>query len=255
MELGLAGKKAVVTGASHGIGLAVVRALVAEGVEVVGGARTVSAELRELAPASAALDLSTVDGPDQLVRHAVSALGALDLLVNNVGGSPPPPDEGFLALDDATWTHVFDLNFFSAVRAARAAVPSLLRTRGAIVTIASVNARLAVPRLMAYSAAKSALVNFGRALGEELAPSGVRVRTVSPGPVRTRTWTAPERAAKAGMPASDFLAALPARLGLSTGELIEPEEIAALVLLLASDRLPSAVGADYVLDAGMIKSW
>jgi NAD(P)-dependent dehydrogenase (short-subunit alcohol dehydrogenase family) len=255
MELGLAGKKAVVTGAGQGIGLAVVRALVAEGADVVGGARTVSGELRELAPASTAVDLSTVDGPGRLVRHGVEALGGLDLLVNNVGGSPPPPDEGFLALDDATWAHVFDLNFFSAVRAARAAVPSLLATRGAIVTIASVNARLATPRLMAYSAAKSALVNFGRALGEELAPAGVRVNTVSPGPVRTRTWTAPERAAKAGQAADEFLAALPARLGLSTGALVEPEEVAALVLLLASDRVPSAVGTDYVLDAGMLKTW
>ncbi|MFJ1760859.1 SDR family oxidoreductase [Amycolatopsis sp. NPDC088138] len=254
MELGLAGKKAVVTGASHGIGLAVVRALVAEGAVVVGGARTVPEELRELAPASAAVDLSTVDGPGRLVGHAVETLGGLDLLVNNVGGSPPPPD-GFLALDDATWAHVFDLNFFSAVRAARAAVPSLLATRGAIVTIASVNARLATPRLMAYSAAKSALVSFGRALGDELAPAGVRVNTVSPGPVRTRTWTAPERAAKAGQTGDEFLAALPARLGLSTGALVEPEEVAALVLLLASDRVPSAVGTDYVLDAGMLKTW
>lgn len=253
MDLGLAGKRAVVTGASQGIGLAVARALAAEGVAVVGGARTVGPELRAVSPEAFEADLVTPDGPGRLVRHGIEVLGGLDLLVNNVGGSPPPPD-GFLAIDDETWAHVFDLNFFSAVRASRAAVPDLIESKGSIVQIGSVNARLAVPMLMAYCAAKAALVNFGKALAEELAPQGVRVNTISPGPVRTRTWTAPERSAAAGLSPDEFLARVPVMLGLSTGRLIEPEEVASLVLLLASGTVPSMTGADHTIDAGMLKS-
>lgn len=253
MELELKGRRAVVTGASRGIGLAVARALVAEGVAVLGGARTISDELRETTPHTLEVDLTTADGPATLVERAIAEFGGVDILVNNVGGRTVSA-QGFLDLDDEGWRQGFELNFFSAVRAIRAALPSLLENRGAIVNIGSINGRLAVPRLVEYSAAKAALTNLTKALSEEFAPQGVRVTMVSPGPVRTDTWTNPVRAAKMGLTPEQVLAAVPKMTGMSTGQIIAPEEVAAVVLLLASDTLPSVVGTEWLIDGGTVKS-
>ncbi|MCZ4125330.1 SDR family NAD(P)-dependent oxidoreductase [Streptomyces sp. H39-S7] len=254
MDLQLKGKRAVVTGASRGIGLAIVRALAAEGVEVLGGARTIGPELSEVAAHTLEVDLTTTDGPARLVEHAVQTFGGLDILVNNVGGRTVSA-QGFLDLDDEGWAKGFDLNFFSAIRTIRAALPSLIESRGAIVNIGSVNGRLAAPRLVEYSAAKAALTNLTKSLSEEFGPQGVRVNTVSPGPVRTDTWDSPQRAQRMGMAsAEELVAAVPKWMGLTTGKIIEPEEVAAIVALLASDRLPGATGGDWLIDAGMLKS-
>jgi len=253
MELDLKGKRAVVTGASRGIGLAIVQALAAEGAEVVGGARTISAELSTAAASTIVVDLSTPDGPAALVEHAVAVLGGVDILVNNVGGRTVSA-EGFLDLDQDGWEQGFDLNFFSAVRAIRAALPSLIENRGAIVNIGSVNSRQPLARLVEYSAAKAALVSLTKSLSEEFSPKGVRVSTVSPGAVLTSTWTDPVRAQKMGMTVDALVAALPKWMGMTTGKVIDPAEVAALVLLLASERVPSAVGAEWLLDGGMVKS-
>ncbi|MEV7603690.1 SDR family oxidoreductase [Kitasatospora sp. NPDC089797] len=253
MDLQLKGKRAVVTGASRGIGLAIARALSAEGVEVVGGARTISDELREASAHTLAVDLTTPEGPAQLVEHAVGALGGLDILVNNVGGRTVSAN-GFLDLDDEGWRKGFELNFFSAVRTIRAALPSLIESRGSIVNIGSVNGRLAAPRLAEYGAAKAALTNLTKALSEEFGPKGVRVNTVSPGPVLTDTWNSPVRAARMGMSVEQLVAEVPKWMALTTGKIIEADEVAAMVLLLASDRLPSTTGADWLIDAGMLKS-
>jgi NAD(P)-dependent dehydrogenase (short-subunit alcohol dehydrogenase family) len=253
MDLELKGKRAVVTGAGRGIGLAIVRALVAEGAEVVGGTRAVRTELTDATPHTYEVDLTTVDGPKALVDHAVAEFGGLDILVNNVGGRSVSAN-GFMDLDESGWRAGFDLNFFSAVRAIRAAMPSLLESRGCVINIGSANGRLAVPRLVEYSAAKAALTNLTKALSEEFSPQGVRVNTVSPGPVLTGTWTNPVRAEKMGMSVDDLIAAVPKWMGLSTGQIIQPEEVAAIVLLLASDKVPSTVGSDWLLDAGMVKS-
>ncbi|GAA1268316.1 SDR family oxidoreductase [Kitasatospora nipponensis] len=253
MDLQLKGKRAVVTGASRGIGLAIVKALVAEGVEVVGGARTIGAELSEATAHTLAVDLVTPEGPAALVAHAVEKLGGVDILVNNVGGRTVSA-QGFLDLDDEGWAKGFELNFFSAVRTIRAALPSLLENRGSIVNIGSVNGRLAAPRLAEYGAAKAALTNLTKALSEEFGPKGVRVNTVSPGPVLTDTWNSPQRAQRMGMSVEDLVAAVPKWMSLTTGEIIKPEEVADIVLLLASDRLPNATGADWLIDAGMLKS-
>jgi len=253
MDLGLKGKRAIVTGASRGIGLAIVRALVAEGVEVVGGARTAGPELVETTPHTFEVDLTTAEGPATLVEYAVSRLGGLDILVNNVGGRTVSAN-GFLDLDDEGWRKGFDLNFFSAVRAIRAALPSLLESKGAIINVGSANGRLPVPRLVEYGAAKAALTNLTKALSEEFSPRGVRVNTVSPGPVLTDTWTSPMRAQKMGMSVDEIVAAVPKWMGLSTGKIIGVDEVAAVVLLLASENVPSTVGSDWLLDAGMVKS-
>ncbi|GAA3582922.1 SDR family oxidoreductase [Amycolatopsis ultiminotia] len=253
MELDLKGRRAVVTGASRGIGLAIVQALAAEGVQVVGGARTISPELADAATHPLEVDLSTADGPGKLVEHALSELGGVDLLVNNVGGRSVSAG-GFLDLDDEGWRKGFDLNFFSAVRAIRAALPELLENKGTIVNISSVNAHLPVPRLVEYSAAKAALTSLTKALSEEYASQGLRVASVAPSAVLTDTWTNPLRAEKMGMTVEQVVAAVPKWMGMSTGKVIHPEEVASVVLLLASDRVPNAVGADWLLDGGTVKS-
>src|SRR4051812_20578653 len=126
MDLGLKGRLAVVTGASRGIGLAVVRVLVEEGVDVVAGARTSSAELDALSTAGVRVvevDLATAEGPGRLIE---SAGGPIDLLVNNVGAARPRLD-GFLAVTDDQWAQSWTLNLMAAVRATRAALPAMVR--------------------------------------------------------------------------------------------------------------------------------
>lgn len=258
MDLNLSGKTAVVTGASRGIGLAIVQALAAEGVRVVGGARTPTTELLAAAPASLAVDLGVEGGPERLVEHALAELGGIDVLVNNMGANPVPV-EGFLSLDDVHWQEVLDLNLMSMVRATRAALPSLIERRGAIVGIGSLNAQLAQPPVVAYAAAKAAFRNLGKALAEEFGPQGVRVNTISPGPVLTDMWTAEGSTGQAmlrrfGLDHTAPGEAIPAAFGMSTGRITTPEEIARLVLLLASDAVPNMSGADLVVDGGLHKA-
>ncbi|MFC6342911.1 SDR family NAD(P)-dependent oxidoreductase, partial [Nocardioides hankookensis] len=191
MDLGLTGRTAVVTGASRGIGLAITRALSAEGVRVVAGALKGSPELDELAATGdvhpISVDLTTPAGPASLVETAVETLGGLDILVNNVGAVRPRL-EGFLALTDEDWDWGLTINFLAAVRTMRAAVPHLTGRPGAtIVTISSVNAFLPDPGVIDYSAAKGALTNLCKSLSKELGPA-IRVNTISPGPVETDLW-------------------------------------------------------------------
>ncbi|RZQ60835.1 SDR family NAD(P)-dependent oxidoreductase [Amycolatopsis suaedae] len=250
-------RNAVVTGASKGIGLATARALADEGYRVVAGARTISAELKEVTPHAVPVDLTTAEGPARLVGTALTELGGIDLLVNNVGGTRPRT-EGFLAATDDDWQYTLDLTLFSAVRATRAALPSLVERRGQVVNIGSVNSRKSAPHLLAYSAAKAALASFGKGVAEEFGPRGVRVNTISPGPVRTAVWTQPDGtgdvlARQAGLPVEEFLTTFPAKIGMSTGQMTEPEEVAALVVFLASGKAPNINGSDLVIDGGMLK--
>ena len=140
MDLELAGKSAVVTGASKGIGLAVVRELAAEGANVAAGARNVDAlaDIDRVTPF--AVDLVDPDGPARLVGHAVERHGRIDVLVNIVGGVHLRLD-GFLRTTDADFQASLELNFFSALRATRAAVASMVeQDGGTIVNVVSVNA-------------------------------------------------------------------------------------------------------------------
>lgn len=163
MDLGLDGTVAVVTGASKGIGLAITRALVAEGVYVVAGARESSEHLEELADQGDVrpilVDLATVTGPVDLVNAALDR-GRLDILVNNVGQVSPRLN-GFLMVTDDQWMHSINLNLMAAVRTTRAALPAMLAAgHGSIVTTSSVNAFLPDPGVIDYSAAKAALTKL-----------------------------------------------------------------------------------------------
>jgi NAD(P)-dependent dehydrogenase (short-subunit alcohol dehydrogenase family) len=259
MDLHLPGKVAVVTGASRGIGLAVTRALAGEGAYVAAGAREPTDELSHLAGGNQvrpmSVDLGTPDGPARLVDGAVATFGGLDILVNNVGAVRPRTG-GFLSVTDEDWLSTLTINFLSAVRTTRAALPHLYaRGGGSIVTIASVNAVLPDPLVIDYSAAKAALANFSKALSKEVGPRGVRVNTVSPGPVATALWLGGSGVAATVARATGSTpdaVAKEAASGSVTGRFTRPEEVADLVLVLVSDRAGNATGADFVIDGGLI---
>jgi NAD(P)-dependent dehydrogenase (short-subunit alcohol dehydrogenase family) len=257
VDLHLTSKLAVVTGASRGIGLAVTSALAEEGANVVAGARTVTEGLARLAadqrvhPVS--VDLATPDGPAKLVEEAVSRFGGLDILINNVGAVRPRTG-GFLSITDDDWLSALTLDLLAAVRATRAALPHLLERAGSVVTICSVNAFLPDPLVMDYSAAKGALANFSKALSKEVGPRGVRVNTVSPGPVATDLWLGKGGVAETVATAGGLEPAAIANRAAQdavTGRFTRPEQVADLVVLLASDRAGNVTGADFVIDGGM----
>ncbi len=260
MDLELAGRRALVTGASKGIGLAVTRALVAEGATVVAGARGVTDDLAALVDdgqvEAVTVDLATLGGPAELVAAAVAA-GPLDVLVNNVGAVTPRLD-GFAAVTDEQWAATFELTFMAAVRTTRAVLPAMLAAgRGSIVTTSSVNAFLPDPAVIDYGAAKAALANFSKALSKEVAAAGIRVNTVSPGPVSTALWlgeggVAQTIAGRHGAAPEDV--ARQATGASATGRFTTPEEVADLVVLLAGGRAGNVTGADFVIDGGLIQT-
>ncbi|MFI9613291.1 SDR family NAD(P)-dependent oxidoreductase [Streptomyces sp. NPDC052023] len=263
MDLHLKDEVAVVTGAGKGIGLAITEALAREGVHVIAGSRSRTAELEALrikyGVSVVLVDLSTRDGADTLVRRAVDERGRLGILVNNLGATDARTS--FLDVDDGEWQRVFDLTFFSAVRASRAALPHLLEApHAAIVNISSINARLPFPTVVDYSAAKAALTNLTKSLSEEFSPRGVRVNAIAPGPVRTPFWTAPGgladvTAAAAGTTAQEAIdVVVPRSMGISTGRVTEPEEVADLALFLASPLAGNITGAEFTIDGGQIKT-
>jgi NAD(P)-dependent dehydrogenase (short-subunit alcohol dehydrogenase family) len=259
MDLQLTDKVAVVTGASKGIGLSVARQLAAEDAHVVAGARSTET-LDGLDRVSAyAVDLVDPDGPARLVAHAIELHGRVDILVNNVGGVHPRT-EGFLSITDADFEASMQLNFFAALRATRAAVRDMLtRSDGTIVNVASVNAFFEPDgAVVDYGAAKAALLNVAKALSQELAPKGIRVNSVSPGPVATDLWLGDDGvAATIGRATGADPGAIRAQVisqGIPTGRFSTPDEVATLVVLLASPRTTNVTGSDYVIDGGLIKT-
>ncbi|MEU3353730.1 SDR family NAD(P)-dependent oxidoreductase [Streptomyces sp. NPDC037389] len=260
MDLQLTGTTAVVTGASRGIGLAVTKALLAEGVRVVAGARGVTEGLRDSGAIAVPVDLASPEGPASFVERALAELGGIDLLVNNLGGGGDKEHPAtFLESTDEQWADMFELNFFSMVRTTRAALPSLLERRGAIVNVSSMSGRLPHTAPLPYACAKGAVNTFGKGLAEEYGPRGVRVNTVSPGAVLTEQWAGPDGfgaklAAARGITLERLLREIPAEMGATTGAFVDPGHVGALVAYLASPLAAGIHGADHALDGGAVKT-
>ena len=258
MDLGLTGKRAIVTGASKGIGLAITRTLVAEGVTVIAGARHTTSELNQLTANGSVrainIDLATESGPADLVGAALDS-GSVDILVNNVGAVTPRLD-GFSSVTDEQWLASLTLTFLAAVRTTRAVLPAMLNAGHAtIVNVCSVNAFLSDPAVIDYSAAKAALANFSKALSKEVGPRGVRVNAVSPGPVSTDLWLGDRGVAATVGGAQGVNRASVVReqeKQAPTGRFTTPQEVADLVVLLASDRAGNTTGSDFVIDGGLV---
>jgi NAD(P)-dependent dehydrogenase (short-subunit alcohol dehydrogenase family) len=259
MESELAGRTAVVTGAGRGIGLAITRALATAGARVVAGTRSASPDLARLAETdrleAVEVDLATTDGPALLVGRAGPVL---DILVNNVGAAPPRPG-GFLSVTDEQWLDSLTLNLLAAVRTTRAALPLMLANGGgSIVNIASVNSSFPDPMVIDYSAAKAALAAFSKALSKEVGAQGIRVNTISPGPVATDLWlgkggVADVVSGSTGVRPDDVAAA--AAAATVTGRFTRPEEVADLAVMLAGPRTGNVTGADFRIDGGLIPTW
>lgn len=196
MELGLAGKRVLVTGASRGIGAAAARAFAAAGCRLALHHRGEPGEAA--AHADAALvqgDFGSMEEVRRVVAKAVAALGGLDVLVNNAGhmlGRIP-----LAATTDEDLDRVFDLNARSVVVACRAALPALAASGGSIINVTSISARTGgSPGSSLYSASKAFVATFTRSLAVELAPQEIRVSAVSPGTIRTRfheVYSSPEK--------------------------------------------------------------
>lgn len=259
MDMEISGKTALVTGASKGIGLATAVRLTDAGAHVVAGARHQSAELKELVEAGKATfvkaDLSEPSGPAALVEAAVKGRGGVDILFNNAGGVTPRPD-GFLSITDEDWDRSLTLGLMAAVRTTRAVVPVMVEQgSGVIIMMGSVNAFLPDPLVLDYSAVKAALTNLAKGLSKELGPSGIRVVSVSPGPVETDLWlgdggVARTMAGVTGQQPEDIAASAVGDTPL--GRFSTPQEVADLVTFLAGARAANITGVDFTIDAGLI---
>lgn len=260
MDLHLSGKTAVVTGASKGIGFAITKAFVEAGAHVIGGARTCSeglSALRESGQVSfVQVDLSEPGAAEELVAAAAHR-GGIDVLVNNVGGATVHPD-GFASITNDQWRAAWDLNVMGVVRPTRAALPEIERRGGgSIVIVSSISAYLPGPETYNYCAAKAAVTNIAKALSKELAPKNIRVNSVSPGAVSTGRWME-QRGLADGFAAVNGQTPDEVRAELAnaapTGRFTTPEEVADLVLFLASDRAGNTTGSDYRIDGGYVAS-
>lgn len=254
-DLGLKGRRALVTGGTKGVGRAVVAALAAQGADVLTTARSTPTELPEGIRFVTA-DLTTTEGCQRLADETLARMGGVDVIVHVVGGSDAPAG-GFAALGEAEWQNEFDRNLLPAVRLDRALLPSMIgQGSGVIIHISSIQRLMPLPEATtAYAAAKAALSAYSKSLSKEVGPKGIRVMRVSPGWIETEAAIAlVERIARED--GSDYAAAegklMQSLGGIPLGRPSKPEEVADLVTFLASARASAITGAEYLIDGGTV---
>jgi 3-oxoacyl-[acyl-carrier protein] reductase len=240
MELGIEGRIAVVTGATSGIGQAVAAGLAAEGAQVVLVAR------------SEGIDVTDPDAPE---RIAARAAGPVEILVNNAGTAEIKPLE---ELADADYYAAFELNVMAPMRLMRHFAPAMAeRGWGRIVNVTSTAGKRPSQTWPAYSVAKAAQHSLSRLFADYWAPRGVLVNAVAPGPANTPLWLAPgglaeQLAARAGITPEQAIDRNAKKVPL--GRHGEPDEVAAVILFLCSERASWVTGAAWSADGGAWQS-
>jgi 3-oxoacyl-[acyl-carrier protein] reductase len=246
VDLGLEGKACVVTGSTGGIGRETARLLAAEGARVVTCGRSAAPGVGEALHVR--LDLVEPEAPARLVEQATAALGGLDVLVNNVGFAV---QARFEEVPDADWDAMWQLNVMSYVRAIRAALPPLRASRGAIVNVSSTAGKRPSTGMPHYSVTKAAVLSLSRLVADVYAREGIRCNAVTPGPTATEAWLGEGGLAdQQGGDRDEVLAKVGA--GRPLGRLAEPEEIAAVIAFLASERASYVTGAAWSADGGTV---
>lgn len=260
MDLGFAGRSIVVTGASSGVGLAVTRALLAEGAHMAACARDRGRLDEALAPlpraekarvVTAACDVLDADAVNRFVEDAAGEFGGIDGIVNNAGRS-------LLArwheTSDAEWRAEFELKIFSVLHVVRAAVPHLRRsTSPAVVNVNAILARQPEAKLAATSAARAALLNLSTTLAEELAGDGIRVNSVCLGLIDTGQWRRRYEQSGTELSWPDWTAELAQDRGIPVGRLGTADEVAFPVLTLLSPRSSYVTGASLDVGGGVAR--
>ncbi len=244
MELGLEGKVALVTGSSGGIGLETARLLATEGARVVSSSRG-NGGPGEL---HVAADLARPGEPDRVVKAAEERYGRVDILVNNVGWAEI---HRFDELTEEIWERSWQINVMSAVRASQAALPGMReRQAGAIVNVASTAAKRPSLGMPEYSVTKAAMLSLSRLIADLYAKDGIRCNAVTPGPTATEAWLGDGGLADQQGDRAEILAKVGA--GRPLGRLATPEEIASVIVFLASERASYVTGAAWSVDGGTV---
>ena len=247
MDLGLGERVCLVTGSTGGIGRATAELLAGEGAHVVTCGRGEGPGVGEARHVVS--DLSQPGEPERVVAEA----GALDVLVNNVGYAE---QRDFLTLTDRDWDEAWQLNVMSFVRAIRAAVPVMQgRGGGVIVNVSSTAGKRPSTGMPEYSVTKAAVLSLSRLVADLYAGAGIRSNAVAPGPTATEAWLgdgglADQQAARTGKTRAEVLEAV--GKGRPLGRLAQPEEIAAVVAFLCSDRASYVTGAAWSADGGTV---
>ena len=235
----------VVTGSTGGIGLATARLLVEEGARVVTSGRSGAPGVGEALHVSG--DLSEPGQAERIVEAAVAELDGLDCLVNNVGVARIAK---FEEVTDDEWNEYWQLNVMSYIRAIRAALPALRERRGAIVNVSSTAGKRPSTGMPHYSVVKAAVLSLSRLVADLYAKDGIRCNAVTPGPTATEAWLGEGGLADQQGDREEMLAKVGA--GRPLGRLAEPEEIAAVIAFLCSDRASYVTGAAWSADGGTV---
>jgi 3-oxoacyl-[acyl-carrier protein] reductase len=258
MELGLSGRRAVVTGGSKGIGYAIARELVAEGAHVAICARTpaeVEAAAKTLGGDGGSVtgfvtDVTKADEVETFIASAADALGGIDILVNNAGAAHPGR---FETLTDEAWQGDIDVKLFSQIRCSRAALPHLRASSAArIVNINAIYARYPDPAFFATTVNRAACLNFSKALAIELGPEDILVNSVNIGYVVTPQWENIRQRRSPEMSQDDFFTAM-AEAEVPLGRFGDVDEVSGIVAFLASERASYLTGTSIDVAGGMGK--